>query len=133
MIFIASGLFAILVAVFAYIAVLTLWPYEPLRLDSITAEKSVACRGEELCFTIKGYKYHNIMAQVNVDLINSESIAIMHYPASMPAGEICRKRCFVVPHHVKPGKYKINWSATYEVNAFRNVTYRGQSEEVEIR
>jgi hypothetical protein len=126
-------LMGLLIFVISTSMVLTFYPYDPFRLDSISADKKVICRGQEICFTVIGEKFYDIPAYVTVDLINGETISIMNYRVHMPPGPVNRKRCFIIPYNVKPGNYRINWTAVYPVNVFKPVTRNGQSGWIEVK
>ena len=112
---------------------LAYYPYKPLEVKSFVASKDTVTKGCELCYTLTGEKFYNMPVDVTIELIDGESVAIMNYTANMPKGEIARKRCFIVPYHVKAGKYRINWTGVYTMNALNHIRVRAQSQEITVK
>jgi hypothetical protein len=112
---------------------LSLYPLNPIDVMSLKVNKTVIYRGEEVCYTLTAEKYHDVAATVNIELVNCERILIMSYAAQMPLGKLIRKRCFIVPYHVKPGFYQVNWSAVYDMNAFQSVRKDISSQRIEVK
>jgi hypothetical protein len=97
------------------------YPYTPLRIDSFPLDKTEVLQGGEICFTVNGEKFYDIPVDVNIELINGESMSMVNYRANNPKGLLHKTRCFVIPYHVKPGYYQVRWSGVYQMNAFNYV------------
>jgi hypothetical protein len=108
------------------------WPYKPLRIDAVSVDKTQVCRGDEMCFQFTGEKFYEMPVNVLIELVDGERYQVMKYTSNMPKGTIFRKRCFIVPHFVKPGKYQIVWSGAYEMNAFNTVHMKARSEWIQV-
>jgi hypothetical protein len=115
-----------------YFFALASWPYVPARVESIIPEKQSVCRGGELCFVWKGEKFYDMPVNILVELVDGERYAVMSYSSNTPKGSVFRKRCFLVPYHVKPGTYRIQWTGTYPMNAFNTVHLKAISNDIEI-
>jgi hypothetical protein len=126
-------LLAILTLVVLYGGILAWFPYNPLRLDSFTLDKTEVCRGEKVCFKITGEKFYPVPVHVSVELINGESIAIVNYVSNHPVGEGFKPRCFNIPYHIEPKKYQLRWTGVYQMNAFNYVRRTALSEWITIR
>jgi hypothetical protein len=126
------GTMLLMVSILLYIFFLAAYPYKPLRLDSMVVNKDQVCRGGELCFVFKGEKFYPIPADVTVELSNGERYQVMKYTANNPVGTVFRQRCFIVPYHVKPGKYEVIWTGKYEPNAFQSVYIKKKSNWIEV-
>jgi hypothetical protein len=109
------------------------YPYDPVTFNYLSVDKSTVCRGQELCYTIDADKNLDVPAKVAIEMANGENILIMTYDAHMPVGHVRRKKCFVVPYHVKPEKYRISWTGTYEVSPFQYVRKTILSDIVEVK
>jgi hypothetical protein len=126
-------LYVVLASACLSVLAMVWWPYKPLQIDSFTVDKTVVTRGDSICYTIKGEKFYDMPVDVTIELIDGESVAIMSYTANMPKGKLCRTRCFLVPYHVKPGLYRVNWTGVYTMNALNHVRVRMQSEFVRVK
>jgi hypothetical protein len=106
-----------------------LWlPQDPVRIDKIKIEPVAVRIGEKFCFQFTGEKYIAAPVAVSVELVNGEAYEIMKYSSNTPVGNVFKKRCFVVPPYVLPGRYHIRWSGTYHVNFINDVIKTADSE-----
>jgi hypothetical protein len=121
-----------LLSIGVYIIALSLWPYDPLRIDDFSVSKKEVCRGEEICFRIVGEKFYSIPVRVSVELIDGENIAIINYVSNNPKGKGFPPRCFNIPYHIKPKIYHIRWTGVYEMNAFNQIRVVRISEPITI-
>jgi hypothetical protein len=126
------GVLGLMLFVGIYFLGMAVWPYTPVRVDSITPSKTKVCRGEELCFRFVGEKYYDMTTQINVELVNGEAYAVMTYASDNPKGLIEKERCFIVPYHVKPNNYHIRWTGNYHMNAFKTVRKSFLTDWVEV-
>lgn len=126
------GIIGITTAIGLYLIILAAYSYKPLVVESVVPDEQVVCRGEELCFIFRGEKFYDVPAYVTVELVNGERYVVMNYASNTPKGSIFRKRCFFVPYHVKPAKYQIVWTGSYQMNAFNIVHVRANSDWVEV-
>jgi hypothetical protein len=128
------GVVALVVGVMGYILILATWPYNPLRLDSFTINKTEVIRGEEVCFKITGEKFYNVPVRVVLELVDGEdlklsrSISVITYGSNQPKGSGFPERCFNVPSQVRNQPYKLRWTGTYEMNGFNHPRYVAHSE-----
>jgi hypothetical protein len=118
---ISAVLIAVLITILVYIVGSLIWPYDPIAIKDISINKTQVEVGDEICYTVNGCKKMALPADVTISLMNGEVFPIMHYRTNMPTGKLIRNRCFNIPSHIKPGKYRIYWTAEYQVNAFRKV------------
>jgi hypothetical protein len=125
-------LLALFVTITSYVAFLTFYPYEPLRIDAFIVDKTEAVRGEKVCFRLIGEKFYPIPVKVSIELIDGENIAIVNYVSNNPVGKGFHPRCFNVPYHVEPKEYKLRWTGVYEMNGFNHVRKTAMSEIIKI-
>jgi hypothetical protein len=114
--------FLIVVSLYAIVLLfLALWPSDPIRVDSISLNKTTVEQGKEICFKFEGEKYHPIPVAATIELVNGESVALMNYTSNNPVGGPFKWRCFSIPYHVPPGKWQLRWTGRYQMNPLRHV------------
>jgi hypothetical protein len=109
------------------------YPYKPVTIESYTVNREAVCRGGEICHLLSGIKNLPLPVNVSVELLDGEAYDLTHYISNSPVGRMDRRRCFNIPYHVKPGKYRLHWTGSYEVNPFNTVKIRVHSQEFEVR
>lgn len=110
-----------IICFFAYLSFVSLYDYQPVRVDRIDLSKTEARRGEEVCLKFAGEKLMPVPVQVSIDLVDGVSTNIMHYSSNIPPGTEFPSRCFVVPYNARLGKNHIQWTGVYRINFIRNV------------
>jgi hypothetical protein len=135
---ISKYLFGIFVAIFiVYTGVFAywlLWPYEPVRVNSITIENpgKIVKAGDVLIYKICYEKLMPVSGKLVRKLINDTKIDLRDSDVTAPIGK--DKECIQVriPKYATPGKYSLWWSASYKVNPLRTVTVSKESEPFEV-
>jgi hypothetical protein len=115
-------LLAVLTLMFSYVIGLLVYPYVPLRIDSLTFDKKEAKQGDVVCFVVKGEKFMPIPVRVSVELVNGGVYEVMKYGSNHPPGDKFPDRCFDIPYSIKPKDYHLRWTGTYPVNPIRDVS-----------
>ena len=115
-------LLIILISGMAVVMWKTIYPYNPIRIDSLIVNQTEAVVGDRICIQIVGEKFMPIPVHVSIELINSVGIAIMNYDSNVPVGITFKPRCFNIPMHVDTATYRVRWTGTYVVNEFRHIT-----------
>jgi len=113
---------AVIVSTFAFfisILFLVVYPYDPITVDSFIVDKYEVIPGDKVTFHFKGKKNYNVSPTISIDLVDGEHFHVMDYPGTNPKGIIDNKRSFIVPN-IPAKKYRLRWSATYQINAFAN-------------
>jgi hypothetical protein len=118
--------------VLVYVGYLTWWPYNPIRVDGIKVCQSEVRRGEVIYFTFKGEKFMNITSHITIELVNGERMLIMSYDSNTPPGEAFKKRSFIVPYHIQPGRYQLVWTGVYNINPIRDIIKTTKSDFITI-
>jgi hypothetical protein len=113
--------------------IMAVYPYKPLRVDSFRLDKTVATHGEKVCILVTGEKLMDVPVHILIELVDGESYEIMRYGSNTPPGDKFKPRSFIVPHHIKPGMYRVRWTGVYPVNALNHVRYTFLSEYIEIK
>ena len=109
------------------------WPYETTQVDKFYVDKYVVCRGELVHFWFDGYKYTDVIPDVLVELVDGTTYSVMGYKGTRNMGQLGTKRAIIIPSHVIPGKYKIQWTATFPMNPVNNPVVKKTSDQIEIR
>lgn len=103
------------------------WPVEPVKItgitllssDGITPSSKVVKRGETMYFIFDGQKLLPVPVRVSIELVNGERMAIMTYDSNTPVGYVFKKRSFIIPYHIQPGRYRLVWTGNYFINSLR--------------
>jgi hypothetical protein len=115
-----------------YLMFLAFYPYEPVRIDKFLIDKPKVSVGEKLCFQFAGEKFHAVPVEVSIELMDGENYFIMSYDSNNPVGCVFKKRCFIIPYHVEPGKYRLRWTGIYVMNMFNHIRKTVQSDMFEV-
>jgi hypothetical protein len=108
------------------------WPHKAIRIDKIVVSDRVMHRGQVGWFQFQGEKFMPITAHAQVELTDGKSYALMSYDSDNPVGTKFIPRAFIVPYHVVPGKYRIKWTGSYDINPLNTKKYFAYSEEITI-
>jgi hypothetical protein len=127
-----TGLFFIVVIITIYLGFAFFYPYNPIRIDSLSIDTDKARVGDEVCFKLTGEKFMAIPVHASIDLVNGEGISIINYVANNPPGTSFPKRCFNIPMMVKTNNYRLRFSGIYPINGFRNILKTEFSKSIHI-
>lgn len=116
---------------------LAFWPMKTIEIqreDQILNPGKRVKPGEALIYQIHYCKYTNKQAAVN-RYLQGDSVTYPLPPAvnNIPAGcRIAVVRNAIIPPGITPGTYRLQLSATYQLNPLRSETVTHQSEEFEV-
>ena len=124
-------IFIVYTGVFAY---WLLWPFEPVRVNSITIENpgKIVKAGDILVYKICYEKLMPVSGKLSRKLINDTKIDLRDADITAPVGKDADFVQISVPPYAPPGKYHLWWSASYKVNPLRTVTVSKESEGFEV-
>jgi hypothetical protein len=109
----SQGLLFFLALSFVVVFICALYPYDPLRIDSFTVDRTEACGGGKICYNLKGEKAYDLPAFITISLVNGESIPLVSYVAHNKKGKLDAGRCILLPAFLEHSRYKIQWMAVY--------------------
>jgi hypothetical protein len=126
-------LLSLLISVLISILFMVWYPYNPLTVNTLKVNKSIVSRGECISFKVDGEKHYAIPVDVTVELVDGYAYFIMSYTSNNPPGKLFRERPFLIPYHIKPGKYRIRWTGVYNMNSLNVVRVKALSDEFEVK
>jgi hypothetical protein len=121
-----------LVSILAIVCYQIFYPHKVMRIDKIVVSNTTMHRGSVEWFQFEGEKFIPITAHINVEMSNGRSYHLMSYESDNPVGSKFVPRAFIVPNHILPGKYRIKWTGTYDVNPLNTKKYFAYSEEITV-
>jgi hypothetical protein len=116
-----------------FVTIAHFWPYPTTRIDKVHLAKTEVCRGEFITFWFDGEKLTDVIPDIVVELVNGETYSIMSYKGTKTKGPLGSTRSFIVPHHVIPNSYKVQWTSTFPNNPVNNPSIRAMSDWVKIK
>ena len=113
------------------------WPYSVMEIEEpiqIMNPDKIAYAGKNLEYELKYTKKVSLQAVVNKNLVNDYIITLSPALGNLPTGKDMKKKVVVsIPGYACPGKYRLRWVATYQVNPLRQIQVEAWSEEFLIR
>ena len=109
----------------------TVYPYDPLRIDSINILSKVEV-GQPFTYKLTGEKYTDLPGTISRQFVNGLTISMPAVSSNINKGTKELISSFILPY-LPIGKYYLKWSATYNVNPVRSITVTGRSECFEIK
>lgn len=87
-----------LISIWGLVAWLTLWPFEPIRIDAVLINKTEVMRGGEICFDLVAEKLLPFPADTQIDITNGINVPLFNYTSNAKVGKLksC-PRCSFVP------------------------------------
>jgi hypothetical protein len=85
-----------------------------------------------MTFTFKGEKFLPVHADVVLELVNGETIQLMSYYVNNSVGDVLKPRPFSIPYHVQPGKYRLRWTGSWQVNPVRIIKKTVSSDWIDV-
>lgn len=108
------------------------WPYNPIEVRDpikVLNPNKIVKAGEDLIYEISYTKKIESTGKIDRQLINSYVVLFPSQHSTMPMGTgLKRVVRLQVPQATDPGKYRLLWSITYEVNPLRHITHSVYSE-----
>ena len=105
----------------------TLWINEPMKVIT-----PVVKAGEMLFINLEYEKFTDKPSDINKQLINGMIHTYEKSYSNLPKGKHKYTYGMVIPKFLSPGKYKVVFTVSYEVNPFRTVTKTFSSEEFTV-
>jgi hypothetical protein len=111
------------------------WPVNALTLSSITFPKTVIA-GKSTIYEASYCRHTDLPATVDRTFVGVSVHSIVPLPEVVTGGPV---RCdttkvpVLVPASVIPGTYRFTVFVSFQLNAFRNVTVRAQSNVFQVR
>jgi hypothetical protein len=129
---IAWSLALALIAVLGIFIFQSYYPYEPIRIDKIEVSSTNVKRGQIMWFCFVGEKFYNVPVRAQVELTDGRTYALMSYTSTNPIGVTFKPRPFIVPYHVVPGRYRLKWTGSYDMNPVNTVVKVAYSDTITI-
>ncbi len=123
----------ILVIFLLVILFMMFFPYKPIDINKLCLNKTSAIRGEEVLFLLDANKNMDILVNANLELVDGVSYGLFSYTTYHSRLKRPRWRSFVVPSHIKPGKYQLRWTGVYQVNCLNTVIVSTVSDWIDIK
>lgn len=118
-----------------YFSYLLLWPFKVLDLksDCFQTIKSVYYAGEPLTYRLHYVKYNSLSASVYQAFVDGTVFQLPDRTTDNPMGEQnFISTSVTIPDTLPSGKYHLNSTMKYKVNAFREISYSARSNDFEI-
>ena len=124
----AMGILAFVGFLLAVTAYQLWWPIKPITVNEVKIISKEVRAGGELKYYVDATKHMNLPAMVVRQLINDTVITLAPSWSHVPMGRTMMMVSLTVPINVHPGRYKLSTSYTYEINSFRTITNRWETE-----
>lgn len=122
-----------MIAIWAAVAFITLWPFEPIKVAAIPIDKKVVHRGGEICFDLVAEKLLPFPADTQIDIVNSINVPLFNYSSNAKVGKLkSRPRCSFIPNRVEYGENRIRIRFTHWVFGVRPVVTEAFNEPFEV-
>jgi hypothetical protein len=107
-------------------------PYDILTINSLTVDGPVI-RGKTAFYTADRCKNLPLSGTVTVYIEDGNTYQLFTTFVQSSTGCSKLQKDFTVPEFVPPGTYHIHWSATYEPNPLRRITYEATSNDFDLK
>ena len=111
-----------------------IYPYDVIDIHSLVIEnegKKVE-QGETLVYGLDYTKHLNLPGTVSRQLVNSFTITYSDISGISPVGSRVSHTFLPIPEYASPGKYRLRWTARYQVNLMRFIYVTEWSDEFEV-